>query len=1002
MGKDTRRRIKRLLGLLKELQAADHPITDATMVAVKYLLQSTSKCSLVETELFSGGQGPLDFNCPLPRFIESQLQAQRLTGTDSSGVDIAPLLTVVLASLAQPFSTDNKAFPTVFRWYSALRHRYYYLFAYIQDDMEHRTYNVDELMALRHGQVSSGVPILAANPELGMSPNTLGPLTILTRTFAAEIIRSSGSESSADATKRDSSSSDDVLLYKGRAGRRLLSKSSRDRETAQQAPMASVPKVFNDPSRLPAHPEAANETLQDPAPKMQTEWKYRGRSDSEAAAGDPSAAPTGIPAQKSEGFQRFFKAVVSPTHVRVTAGGRIVPNTRGPPSPTSKRDRDTDTQSISDKAAPGKPSIGQIGMNPPPGMNPQVNMMPHLLAGYPPGFQPMQTPMQFLPMAFGAPVPPGYPFAQPSASPTASVFSQGGKENQKDLRNKNPGESQGEEDTTSDQDKTKVTQPEFFDYSKPFFYNGHYMYPVPAAAFPSGMPGQGMPIQMVGVPTGVTPMPGMMPASPAGVPTHAPFYHGGPTPPAFAMQAHRMPPQNVPVLPPKGTISSIKPSDITRKQIQSFKQSLKYHEDQLQYNRHQIDEKEIEGRILTIRGHIQRFEMTLKTQQEYEDSMRRTSDQDKDGKASVGPSEDKQPKPPRPQVTEQEAIDHAEIDRRYQIAVGKFNQAQHEKSARRGVRTDKTTEPVHTEPVYAKSTQEAPSFTRDQARQAFHDHLKAGGLPSDAALAPVFKPRAYASSSCGGSEHSRDAQEATEQRLLSTGNWKPLAFEQGTGNWKPNSAKSQRSSSQVSGSHQPGPPPFDPRPAKPTMSRPRPGLGVPYLLGTLPKGVNPRTADDKDYIYKRPLTDEEQRSRYLYWGQAPKSVTRGLPKYDGKHFYPPSPVMEAATPTEGPQVSGRGSKSPADPFRSLTPVNNAGKGHFVTEEQPALRRVNAYDPMVMCASEDLRASEDSISQGSSVQMPAAALKGRENSADAALGPGYDRRVEKPRFVNRLL
>jgi hypothetical protein len=767
--------------------------------------------------------------------------------------------------------------------------------------------------------------------------------------------------------------------------------------------MASVPKAFNEPIRLPVHPEAVHETLQEPVPKMQqTEWKYRGRSDSEAAAGDPSAAPTGIPAQRSEGFQRFFKAVVSPTHVRVTAGGRIVPNTRGPPSPTSKRDRDTDTQSVSDKAAPGKPSTGQIGMTPQPGMNPQVPMMPHLLAGYPPGFQPMQTPMQFLPMAFGAPIPGGYPFTQPTASPTASVFSQSGKENQKDLRNKNPGESQGDEDTTSDQDKTKATQHEFFDYSKPFFYNGHYLYPVPAAAFPSGMPGTAMPIQMVGVPAGVTPMTGMMPTSPAGVHTHAPFYHGGPNPPSFAMQAHRIPPQNVPVLPPKGTISSIKPSDITRKQIQSFKQSLKYHEDQLQYNRHQIDEKEIEGRILTIRGHIQRFEMTLKTQQEYEDSMRRTSDQDKDGKAAVAPSsEDKHPKSLRPQPTDQEAIDHAEIDRRYQIAVGKFNQAQTEKSARRGVRTDKITAPGHTEPIYAKSTQEAPSFTRDQARQAFHDHLNAGGLPSDAALAPVFKPRGYASSSFGGSEHSRDAQEDTEKRLLSTGNWKPLAYEQGTGNWKPSSAKSQRSSSQVSGSHQSGPPPFDPRLVKPAMSRPRSGFGVPYLLGTLPKGVNPRTADDKDYIYKRPLTDEEQRSRYLYWGQAPKSVTRGLPKYDGKHFYPPSPVMEAATPVEGPQVSVRGSKSPADPFRSLTPVNSAGKGPFATEEQPALRRVNAYDPLVMCASEDLRASEDSISQGSSVQMPAAALKGRENSADAALGPGYDRRVEKPRFVNRF-
>ena len=67
------------------------------------------------------------------------------------------------------------------------------------------------------------------------------------------------------------------------------------------------------------------------------EWRFRGRTGSEATAtAEPLPAPIGINAQKSEGFQRFYKAVISPSHVRVTAGGRIVPNTRTT-SPMSKR-----------------------------------------------------------------------------------------------------------------------------------------------------------------------------------------------------------------------------------------------------------------------------------------------------------------------------------------------------------------------------------------------------------------------------------------------------------------------------------------------------------------------------------------------------------------------------------------------------------------------------------------------------------------------------------------
>lgn len=64
----------------------------------------------------------------------------------------------------------------------------------------------------------------------------------------------------------------------------------------------------------------------------QVQWHLYRRESSDR--GDqPYPAPSGTVAQQSENFQRFYRAVVSPTHVRVTAGGRIVPNNRNTAPP---------------------------------------------------------------------------------------------------------------------------------------------------------------------------------------------------------------------------------------------------------------------------------------------------------------------------------------------------------------------------------------------------------------------------------------------------------------------------------------------------------------------------------------------------------------------------------------------------------------------------------------------------------------------------------------------
>jgi hypothetical protein len=105
----------------------------------------------------------------------------------------------------------------------------------------------------------------------------------------------------------------------------------------------------------------------------------------------------------------------------------------------------------------------------------------------------------------------------------------------------------------------------------------------------------------------------------------------------------------------------------------------------------------------------------------------------------------------------------------------------------------------------------------------------------------------------------------------------------------------------------------------------------PYLVGELPPGMSAERARDTDYVYPRPLTEDELRARHMYWGNTPHHLQSGLPKFDGKDFYPPSPdnsqsldndsdlnqrfnsVMASVIETEG---GGRNGEIETDPFQS--------------------------------------------------------------------------------------
>lgn len=854
-------------------------------------------------------------------------------------------------------------------------------------------YTIQELLSLRNNHTCEGLEEMAANPEI------------------AEIVRTAGSKPSGSAScadsntaskKRDSSNSSDEVVFKRNISRRNFRGGHREsigdpvRHPGRGPVHQPVRMPVREPSREPVAEsatarEAAFEAAQQhqhdllsqevpqqasqqlPQPGVPEQWKYRGRSDSEAASAEPSSAPTGIPAQKSEGFQRFFQAVVSPTHVRVTAGGRIVPNTRGNASPPSKRSTDTpptDNQGILEKPTQAKPPVGPMGVASP------IPMMPQYMQSYAQNFQPMphlphmQASMSFLPVAsvpFGPAMAPNFAYGQNTTGTPALAMAQpasGGT--LKDMHNMKPGDARSENGSASEKpDKVKLTPPEFFDCTKPFIYNGQYVMPVQAAApFTQAMGGQMMPVHMVTLPHGMTSQqagpflqqpsaagPHGMMAPPTGqflqqpavgahpgmasqsAPQH--FLHplAGATPSAALQPAGQMlqptssrttpsmntTPFNAPNrsyasstvstgthdpsmrskvgASPVPPITSIVPSEITKKQIANFKQALKYNEDQLQFNHHQIDEKEMVYRIQVLQEHIKEFETKLQVQLAQEAEFR--ASQQKYGKSTSSPSDDE-------------------------------NKA--------------SLQAAGTPEGYG--AQESQEFIKDQKM-----------LPSAAVFAPAFNPGGGASLTETSQRDIAKMVEPTEPARKS-----PLP--------------------------------------RPKNNR----LGVPYLLGALPKGKDPRTATDEDYVYTRPLTLDERRSRYLYWSKCPKDVFDGLPRFDGRHFYPPLPIEEEPTPS--PQASPsrrvpvsrpelgygfRGTRSEQDPFRPLTPVQKFGlpkqlmvseDGYATARQYPQLSHPDAFK---------FSDSQQSSENGSMQEMGNRARGNRDSSAETAIMNIQERR-----------
>lgn len=660
---------------------------------------------------------------------------------------------------------------------------------------------------------------------------------------------------SAKRVMDDSSSASDEVVFKGIMNRRQPK--SEPAQTVPSTQAAAPPGQFSDSSQRAQHaqPVSINTIVTKvptaPAPESEQpmEWKYRGRSGSETT-NEPLPAPIGLDAQHHEGFQRFYKAVVSPTHVRVTAGGRIVPNTRNPVSPTAKRPKEEESVVNGDQSDPVPTSAYKQPM--------PIVGMPHPMPFFYPGFpgMPPMHPMTGMPMPM---IPPGFPFPMPV--PTVST-----KENQaKKAEDKNTNAVPESEPAKS---SIKISPPEQFDHTKPFMYNGQqWMFPM----FPTPYPGfVGMPPPGYGGPH--------VPGAPMMIPPQIAL---GQIMGPMGMQPPQAPPapvssrQSTPHPPSKPPISSIRPSQITRKQIDGLRANLKYHEDQLQFNRHQIDEKDMENKIQLLQTDIERFERVFRAQVEYEGKHYPKADNLKEESSSSGG--------------------------RSSAPSTKTSQSQSEESKE----SKATTVTTNSQPKPRKKDRSRDSVGLNSNKSSTASYMfdditrdrllgtanpgKKSSLPSDAALAPIFQPRSVSAFTVpitndqGQGWQSAAADEAITQEQLDAAEKKLLAA----------GAKAWNLARQVKE--------MPKSPSQGSLHHDNSNLGVPYLVGRLPPGVNPYSTHRIEYEYNRKLTDEEIQARHLYWGKGPRTIIQGLPKYDGKNFYPPSPAKNV-TPNESPSV----------------------------------------------------------------------------------------------------
>ncbi|KAJ6441783.1 actin filament organization protein app1 [Purpureocillium lavendulum] len=799
------KRAKRIIRSLSIAQQEDQVLGAFTPLLIRYnLLHNYHRCIQVSVDLgWPSDRLPIatSYNA-MPNFLRSQLDAQKITDGTRLWSQVVPILTFIQSTIRR--LGKSRGYPTLFVWHSRENHRSYFFFAFVEFKMVSKTYSIRELVRMKNSSAS--------------------------KEFYDRLY---------DKLRRDSSFGD---IFRMPSDRALPLIREEDAEVAI-GPDRSAMKP------LQAKPTAARQL-----DGTDYEWKYRGRSESEEGVAHPICSPAGLAAQKDEGFQKFYKAVVSPTHVRVTAGGRIVPNTRGVPSPTAKlaRDRlngDTRGSARPDSCGNSENAPYPIPQLPYGAFPPMIHGIPSAMApALAPGMIAGHSPYPMIPWpmahAYGMMAHPHMvpSTGQPPSTAMASVPLQ--LERQSD-----PGNSENPS-------PIQLSPPEHFDRNRPFYYNGQWMMPPGAVYSPGATP------HVPGFPVGMPGQPIMGQKHPVYPWMHLPALRSETS---SSSQASSLP--NVPGY--TGVLhmptSSILQSEITKKQLAHLRQHLKNAEDQLLYNKHQIDEKATEQSIENLRHQIKLFEHTLEKALAKEDSLKPKGDDTADLCNSPGDGH----RSKRPSAGDQR------VGTETRSASSQEDMPQ-VRNAKNFKGKERMSSPL---PSGSSGAQPAPLKSALKKPHSMEPVRKASSLPVSAALAPPFQPRTDGTASAPVTDSS-----ATSGESLMLVDSTYLATD----------------------AH---------------------GLtSKPYLVGAVRPGCDPAMVTDADYIYGRDLTEDELRARHLFWGNTPRSLQKGLPKFDGKDFYPPSPVRDTVT---GPKSRRRmiGSsqlehglpktKADSDPFESI-------------------------------------------------------------------------------------
>lgn len=182
---NTRKKARKLLKELWELQTEDVPMTASTLLKIKYLLGTTKRCNRIDVIspkfLADLPACPLEITdsrlpkfIPTSHFVRCQLEDQKLTGSRSHHCQQDPIALPSILSFLD-LACSSKGTPrksshaTQFRWHCSLTHRTHVIFAFIDFKMKSRVYSIEELLNIRASASSDILVGVSQGNELRMS-----------------------------------------------------------------------------------------------------------------------------------------------------------------------------------------------------------------------------------------------------------------------------------------------------------------------------------------------------------------------------------------------------------------------------------------------------------------------------------------------------------------------------------------------------------------------------------------------------------------------------------------------------------------------------------------------------------------------------------------------------------------------------------------------------------------------------------------------------------------